>query len=82
MPAETASSTRTIIPLLDEGTIVSRPTQGVPLGDDLYRVLATPDDDPEDEHWEFPPGRVVRCVEEVRGSKTLLIARTLVSSLD
>lgn len=49
------------VPLLDEGTPTLRGTQAVPLGDNLYRILATPDYDPEDETWEFLPGSVVRC---------------------
>lgn len=78
MSAETTSNTRTIyMPLLDEGTIVSRPTQGIPLGENLYRVLATPDYNPEDEHWQFPPGSVVACVEEKKNNETLLVARRL-----
>jgi hypothetical protein len=68
-------NTKTIyIPLLDEGTDVTRPTQAIPLRDDLFRVLPTPDYDPEDEHWKFPPGSIVRCIEAVKGGKPVLIA--------
>ena len=74
----TASMTHTIyIPLQNEGTIVSRPTQGEPLGGDRYRVLATLDYDPADEEWEFLPGSVVVCETVVKGSDRLLIARRL-----
>ena len=34
--------------LLHEGTDCSRPTQAVELGKGLFRVLATPDYDPQD----------------------------------
>jgi hypothetical protein len=50
--------------LLDEGTEVARPTDALPLGDGLFRVLPTPDYDPQDETWEFPPGSLVRCKKE------------------
>ncbi len=78
MSAATDSNTRTIyVPLLDEGTLVVRPTQGVSLGGDLYRVLATPNYDPDDEHWEFPPGSVVRGVMEKRDGEEIVVAREL-----
>ena len=72
--------TRTIyIQLLDEGTTVFRPTQGLSLGNGLYEVLPTCDYNPEDEHWEFTPGSVVRCLLETRpGGKQLLIAKELI----
>lgn len=49
------------VPLCDEGTPTVRGTQAVPLGDNLYKILPTPNYDPEDETWEFLPGSVVRC---------------------
>ena len=77
--AECNEMTETIyVALLDEGVPVWRPTQGAPLGDGLYEVLATPDYDDDDEHWEFPPGSIVRCVREMRESVELLIAREAV----
>lgn len=79
MSAATDSSTSTIyISLLDEGTTVFRPTQGVPVGDGFYRVLPTPDYDAEDEHWEFTPGSVVRCVSEDHHGEQILVAKELV----
>jgi hypothetical protein len=51
--------------LLGEGTDCSRPTQGVVLGDGLFKLLPTDNYDAEDEHWEFLPGSIVRA-EEVR----------------
>ena len=68
---------RIYIPLLDEGTVVVRPTRGVPLAEGIYRVLATATYDPEDENWEFPPGSIVRCVLELRNGHELLVAREL-----
>jgi hypothetical protein len=78
MSAEMASSTcvSTIyIPLLNEGTSVVRPTQGIQLGENLYRVLPTQDYDPNDEDWAFPPGSVVECVLESRSGREVLVAR-------
>ena len=56
------------IQLLDEGTFSARPTLSESLGGGLYKVLATPDYDPEDEKWEFPPGSVVRTIEKKSSS--------------
>jgi hypothetical protein len=78
MSADPVSNTERIyIPLLNEGTPVVRPTTGVPLGGNTYRVLATVDYDPNDEHWQFPPGSVVRCSSEVKDGESVLIAKTL-----
>ena len=55
------------IRLLHEGTECSRPTQALDLGNGLFRVLPTPNYDPEDEVWEFPPDSIVRS--EVRRSE-------------
>jgi hypothetical protein len=78
MSVEIGSSTSAVeifIPLLNEGTDVLRPTQGLVLGSDAIQVLPTPDYDPTVEEWEFPPGTKVRCVKEVRGGRELLVAR-------
>jgi hypothetical protein len=48
------------IRLLDEGTEVARPTRAEEIAGGFLRVLPTPDYDSEDEHWEFPPGAIVR----------------------
>jgi len=60
--------------LLHEGTDCSRPTQAEQLDNGLYKVLPTPNYDPEDEVWEFPPDSIVRS--EIRRSegKEFLIA--------
>jgi hypothetical protein len=49
------------VQLLDEGVDVWRPVEAEPLGGDRYRLLATPDYDPEFERWAFLPGSIVRC---------------------
>ncbi len=82
MSAEMASSTRLLtifVPLLNEGTSVMRPTQGIRLGENVCRVLATPDYDPYDEEWQFPPGSVVECVLEERNGQEALVARSRAS---
>jgi hypothetical protein len=78
MSVEMGSSTSSVeifIPLLNEGTDVLRPTQGLMLAPNVIQVLATPDYDPTSEEWEFPPGSKVRCVPEIRGGRELLVAR-------
>jgi hypothetical protein len=57
----TALRTVIYIPLLNEGVPVWRPTEGEMVGDMIFKVLPTDKYDPEDEHWEFPPGTIVRC---------------------
>jgi hypothetical protein len=68
------------VPLLNEGTDVVRPTNGILLAPDLVRVEPTEDYDPELEEWQFPPGSEVRCVRERRGSGEILVARELFPS--
>ena len=78
MSVEMGSSTSAVeifIPLLNEGTDVLRPTQGLMFGPNEVQVLATPDYDPTVEEWQFPPGSKVRCVPETRGGRELLVAR-------
>jgi hypothetical protein len=47
--------------LLDEGTDCWRPTQAEQMSEGIFRLLPTANYDPDDEHWEFPPGTLVRC---------------------
>lgn len=55
-------STETVyVRLLDEGTDVFRPTLADRTSEGLYKLRPTEDYDPEDEHWEFLPGQIVRC---------------------
>lgn len=79
MSEEMVSSTglcEVFVPLRDEGTGVSRPTRAVPCGGMRFRLLATDDYDPEDEHWEFPPGSVVECRTQVIAGREVLVARS------
>jgi hypothetical protein len=82
MSVETGSSTSRVeifVPLLNEGTDVLRPTQGIVLGSNEVQVLATPDYDPTIEEWQFPPGTRVWCAREIRGGRELLVARQRIS---
>ena len=75
--ASNTNTTRVTIyvPLLGEGVPVLRPTEAIMRRDGVYEVLATPDYDPEDEVWEFPPGTLVCCQWEERGGEKILVAR-------
>ena len=78
MSAAMGSTAKIYVHLLDEGTTVIRPAQGEQLAGNLFRLLATPDYDPADEHWQFPPGSIVRCITEKWGGDEVLVAtRTL-----
>ena len=63
--------------LLDEGTDCSRPTHGVVLGNGLFKLLPTDNYDPNDEHWEFIPGSIVRAkeVRNLAGAYLLAVAQ-------
>jgi hypothetical protein len=74
MSAETATSTKIFIPLLNEGTRVLRPTLAVQIDEKSFRVLPTKDYDPENEEWAFPPGSVVECASESRNGQEILVA--------
>ena len=50
------------------------PVQAEIVGDNLYKILPTPDYDPEDAEWEFPPNTVVRCEERQWHQKRYLQA--------
>jgi hypothetical protein len=60
--------------LLNEGTDVSRPTKGIVLSNGLFKLLPTDSYDPDDEHWEFVPGAIVRAKEVVDGDRIYLVA--------
>lgn len=62
------------VKLLDEGTDVWRPTEAIDLGNGQFRILATPDYDPTDETWEFPPGSIVGCNKRTDDSGTYSVA--------
>jgi len=60
--------------LLAEGTDVWRPTEAVSVGDGLFKILPTPEYDPEDEVWEFPPSSIVRCETRQGDSDEYIVA--------
>jgi len=63
------------VQLLEEGTPTARPTQAIPLGNGRYKILPTPNYDPEDEIWEFLPGEIVRCeIDKDNWIKELFLA--------
>jgi hypothetical protein len=47
--------------LLTEGTEVFRPTRALKLGGGLFKLVASPDYDPDLEIWEHLPGATVRA---------------------
>jgi hypothetical protein len=55
-----ADSTQVYVKLLDEATDCWRPVDAVHEGEDRYRLVGK-NADPEDEHWEFESGSLVRC---------------------
>lgn len=55
------SRVKIFVYLLEEGADAWRPTEAESIGDGLFKSLPTPDYDPEDEVWEFPPGSIVQC---------------------
>ncbi len=76
MSGEKGSNTRKIyIPLVNEGTSVLRPTQGITIDKNIFIVQETSDYDPDDETWLFPPGNMVECNEEVIEGERILVAR-------
>ena len=65
---------RTIyIALLDEGTDVWRPVAAEELRDRVFRIIS---ENPhrDDEHWEFPPGAIVRCKHRQLSGGRFLVA--------
>ncbi len=51
------------VQLLEEGSDTILGTTADDLGNGTYRLLPTPEYDPEDQIWEFLPGSVVRIKE-------------------
>ncbi len=60
MESVTQKTVKIYVDLSEEGSPTMRPTQAIDLGNGLYKLLPTPNYDPEDEVWEFLPGSVVR----------------------
>jgi hypothetical protein len=51
------------VPLTDEGADCWRPVHADCVGDDVYEI--TVEEQPEGEHWTFPPRSRVRCRDHV-----------------
>jgi len=74
MDPSTTSDDIVFVRLLDEGTSVYRPTRAARISDQVYRLEASPNYDPEDETWEFPPGSTVRCERKRINDDIVLVA--------
>ena len=79
------SSEKTVkiyIQVLEEGTDTARGTQAVDLGGGVYKILPTPNYDPEDEIWEFLPGSFVKCIvtTDDKGNDILLAVEQVASA--
>jgi hypothetical protein len=66
------------VQLLNEGTLVYRPTRATIVGPGVVRLEATPDYDPENEEWEFPPGAIVRLEQRRFSEGEACIAARLI----
>lgn len=69
-----ATTTTIYVRLLDEGTEVFRPATAHDLGGGVFKVLPSPDYDPQDEKWEFVPGTLVRCEKRKLEDDEVLVA--------
>lgn len=65
------------IKLLDEGVDVYRPVDAICLSDGCYQLKGFDIFDPEDEHWEYLPGNVVKATTKEFNGKSILIAISL-----
>ena len=68
------------MPLLNEGTTVSRPVIALDLGNNRFKIVGTekglkPED--LDEEWLFPIGSFVFCIKKRSAKGTILIANSL-----
>jgi hypothetical protein len=60
--------------LPDEAVNVWRPVQAIQIGNDLYQIPKTTIV-PEDEIWQFLPGDIVRCRDQLsEDGKKILVA--------
>jgi hypothetical protein len=81
MAANPPGAIQVYVRLLGEGVDVYRPTSAVPAGTDSATLLPTPDFDPSDEEWEFPPGTLVRTARRVLDGSEVLVAVAAMGSL-
>ena len=66
------------VALLGEGTVVWRSAQANHVQGSVYELLGAI---PEDEQWQFNPGQLVECEEQVfSGGKPGLVARRLIAA--
>ena len=63
------------INLPDKGAGTLHPVQALSLRQGLYKILPTIDYESKGEKWEFPPGSVVRILEQDVDGKPIFIAR-------
>jgi hypothetical protein len=68
------------MPLLNEGTTVSRPIVALDMGKNIYKIVGTeqglgPED--LDEEWLFPIGSCVTCKIVQHSKETMLVADNL-----
>jgi len=75
---EPAASIEIYMLLLDEGVDVWRPVRAQHVAGDVYRIIEEAPD-PEDEHWQFPPGALVRCRRQMLSGGACLVAYEAVS---
>ena len=67
-------STKSIfVRLVDEGTDVWRPVEALAIGECLHVILEQRYDR-TDEHWEFPPGAVVRTETQSKSGRSVPVA--------
>ena len=66
-------STTIYVQILDENVDVWRPVQAVHEGGDRYRILSE-NAAPDEEHWEFTTGTVVRCASRRLSDGAALVA--------
>jgi hypothetical protein len=69
---------RIYVYLLNEGTHAWRPVEADHLGGDRYRI-ASVNDDPEDEEWQFNSGDIVQCAVRHFSDGPELVATRLVA---
>jgi hypothetical protein len=78
MSVDQDSSTSVVyVRLLDEGTVVFRPTEAVFVAGGMARLVAPGDYDCDDEHWEFAPDSVVRIETRILHGKEVSVAVAL-----
>lgn len=64
--------------LLNEGTVVLRPTLGKKIFGSVFLLIEPVDYDPEDEEWEFLPGSTVNCeYQKQKNGENLLVAKSI-----